>query len=180
MSARTGPSYHEPSHPRTLVAQPRYRFDQITPATPVAGLWNAQVLRWTAAGFMPREVEHLAVRHFVSQTEQLLAGVYQMHGVASTQVMIDLQTALDAIAVARSRPTGDRYELEDTVLRGIGWAEDIGTDAAPLHAQAAQIIADEEAAREAARIAAEANPSVPFAVSLKFVGFLMTLMPLPL
>jgi len=77
----------------------------------------------------------------------------------------DLPTALDAIAVARSRPTGDRYELEDTVLRGIGWAEDIGTDAAPLHAQAAQIIADEEAAREAARIAAEANPSVPFAVS---------------
>jgi hypothetical protein len=62
-----------------------------------------------------------------------------------------------AIAASRNRPQSERYELIDTVLIGQGWAEDIGAEASPLHAQIAQLIADKAAADEAARIAAEAE-----------------------
>jgi crotonobetainyl-CoA:carnitine CoA-transferase CaiB-like acyl-CoA transferase len=77
--------------------------------------------------------------------------------ITPTSVLAPLLPSLDAIAVARGRPTGERYELEDTVLRGIGWAEDIGPEAAQLHAHIAQSIADKAAADEAARIQAEAD-----------------------
>ena len=47
------------------------------------------------------------------------------HLITPASVLAPLLPSLDAIATARGRPTGTRYELEDTVLRGIGWAEDI-------------------------------------------------------
>lgn len=82
--------------------------------------------------------------------------------IQSTSTLATLLPSLDAIAVARGRPTGTRYELEDTVIRCYDehrmlWAEDIGTEAAPLHAQAAALIAAKAAADEAARAAAEAE-----------------------
>jgi hypothetical protein len=72
----------------------------------------------------------------------------------------DLPTALLAIARARGfTGTANRAELEDEVLRMGGYAWPIGAEAAPLHAQIAQLIADKAAADEAARLYAEAHPS---------------------
>jgi hypothetical protein len=63
----------------------------------------------------------------------------------------DLSTALLAIARARGfTGTADRAELEDEVLRMGGYAWPIGAEAAALHAQAAQLIADKAVADEAA------------------------------
>ena len=84
------------------------------------------------------------------------------HRITPTDLRWPIAPALDAIAIARCRQTGARYELEDTVLRGIGWAEDIGAEAAPLHAEIARLTAEKrvaDEAAEAARIADElANP----------------------
>jgi hypothetical protein len=79
------------------------------------------------------------------------------HIITPTSVLAPLIPLLDAISISRGRTTGTRYELEDTVLRGIGWAEDIGTEAAPLHAQAEALIAAKTAADAAARIQYEAD-----------------------
>jgi hypothetical protein len=63
----------------------------------------------------------------------------------------ELPTSLLAIARARGfTGTADRAELEDEVLRMGGYAWPIGAEAAPLHAQAAQLIADKAVADEAA------------------------------
>jgi hypothetical protein len=61
-----------------------------------------------------------------------------------------------ALAASRNRPQSEKYELIDTVLIGAGWAEDIGAEAAPLHAEIARLTAEKRAAdeAEAARIAA--------------------------
>lgn len=74
----------------------------------VAGLWDAQVLRWIAAGFMPREMDHLAVRHFMSQAEQALAGGYQRQGKLSPLVQTDLVTAIEQVTPDKLRRTLQR------------------------------------------------------------------------
>lgn len=93
------------------------------------------------------------------------------HSITPISTLAPLLPSLDAIAQSRGRAPSLRYELEDTVLRGTGWAEDIGSEAAPLHAQAAQLLADKAAADETARLQAEADAAaaallyVPRAIS---------------
>jgi hypothetical protein len=82
------------------------------------------------------------------------------HIITPSAPLASLLSPLATIVVARGGPADcDRYELEDTVLRAGGYAWDIGELAAPLHAQIAQLLADKVAADEAARLAAESNPS---------------------
>jgi hypothetical protein len=97
-------------------------------------------------------------------------GVWFLRGVG--QISDDLPNALHAIREALGyRATVNAYELEDTVLRCHGYAWDIGEQAAPLHAQIAQLIADKAAADEAALAQAEAEAAaaalayVPRAIS---------------
>lgn len=68
-----------------------------------------------------------------------------------------LVPAVEAIVLARGGTLGDRYELEDTIIRAGGFAWDIGAEAAPLHAQITAIT-QAEADDEAFRIA---NPPAP-------------------
>jgi hypothetical protein len=83
-----------------------------------------------------------------------------MNHIITTSALAPLLPTLAALVAARGGPADcDRYELEDTVLRAGGYAWDIGAEAAPLHAQIARLLADKAAADEAARLAAEANPS---------------------
>jgi hypothetical protein len=80
------------------------------------------------------------------------------HLITPTSVLAPLLPSLDAIARARGYTgTPDRAELEDEVLRMGGYAWPIGAEAAPLHAQIEQLIADKAAADEAARIQAEVD-----------------------
>lgn len=85
-----------------------------------------------------------------------------IYTITQTSVLAPLIPSLNAIATARIRPFAARYELEDTVIRAYSpermiWADDIGSEAAPLHAQAAQLLADNKAADDAARVQAEAD-----------------------
>jgi hypothetical protein len=69
--------------------------------------------------------------------------------------------ALNVIAAARCGQSFDRYEFEDTVLRGGGFAWDIGGAAAQISAQIDDILAD-KAISDAAELAElTANPPVP-------------------
>ena len=77
------------------------------------------------------------------------------HHITTTSLAAALP-ACHAIAASRNRPQSERYELIDSVLIGTGWAEDIGAEAAPLHAQIEFLIAEKKAADEAARLAQEA------------------------
>jgi hypothetical protein len=95
-----------------------------------------------------------------------------MHIITQTSVLSPLFPAVTAIAEAHGVFGCTRFELQDTVLRGSGYAWDIGwPTASPLHAQAAQLIVDKKAADEAAaaqaeteRIAAQAA-YIPVAIS---------------
>jgi len=95
------------------------------------------------------------------------------HSITSTHLAALLPTC-PAIAASRGPVGAAAYELTPECDGAVLYAYsdgrmvrawDIGSEAAPLQAQAAQLIADKAAADEAARIAAEANPPVPFAVS---------------
>lgn len=90
------------------------------------------------------------------------------HIITPTSVLAPLLPSLDSIAATRGLIGADSYELTPAgdgavlyayVAGRMVRAWDIGPEAAPLQAQAAQLIADKAAADEAARIAAEANPS---------------------
>ena len=91
------------------------------------------------------------------------------HRIAPTSVLSPLVLVCRDICESRGLKILNRdYELEDTVLRCGGYAWDIGSEAAPLHAEIAQLVAAKKAAdeaAEAARIAEElANPT-PYLVS---------------
>ena len=90
------------------------------------------------------------------------------HHITPTSSLAPLIPSLAAIVAKLGGPVAAKYELEDTVLRAGGFAWDIGSEAAPLHAQIAEILAAKKAAddaAEAARIAEElANPR-PWRVS---------------
>jgi len=80
------------------------------------------------------------------------------HRITPTNTLAALLPALDALALSLGRPVSERYEIEDGVVRGQGWAEPVGDAVtAPFHAQIAQIQADAEAARAAAAAQAEAD-----------------------
>jgi hypothetical protein len=80
----------------------------------------------------------------------------KLHAITPTSHLAPLIPACAAIAQARGYTgTADRYELEDTVLRGGGFAWDIGSEAAPLHAEIARLTSEKAAADAAARAQAE-------------------------
>jgi len=88
--------------------------------------------------------------------------------ITPASLLTPLIPSLADIVAKRGGPVADKYELEDTVLRCGGYAWDIGTEAAPLHAQIAKLLAAKKTAdeaAEAARVADElANPR-PWRVS---------------
>ncbi len=80
------------------------------------------------------------------------------HRITPTSPLASLIPALAAIAEARGLAAGcEKFELEDTILRGGGYAWDIGNDAASLHAQIDALLAAKAAADEAARVQAQAD-----------------------
>jgi hypothetical protein len=78
-----------------------------------------------------------------------------------TSPLAQLIPSLAAIVAKRGGHVAEKYELEDTVLRCGGFAWDIGAEAAPLHAQIAELLAAKKSADEAEAAYALANPPPP-------------------
>jgi hypothetical protein len=92
--------------------------------------------------------------------------------ITSSLYLSPLLPLLAALVSARNGPPDcERFELEDTVLRAGGFAWDIGSEAAPLHAEIARLTEEKRAADEAARVQANADEAarlaayVPAAIS---------------
>jgi hypothetical protein len=86
--------------------------------------------------------------------------------ITPTNDLAAIVPTLAALCHARGVPSPEKFELEDTVLRAPPYAWDIGDEAAPLHAQIAEIKAAKQAADEAEALRISLlPPPVPFSVT---------------